>query len=79
MQDRKNRRPRLLLIPAFIRGIVVEGIHRPVLRLLQALHLLHIEEVAQLLFYDDEDEPHDPDRIYEYEQDEYFDNLLFAD
>ncbi len=35
--------------------------------------------VARLLFYDDEDEPHDPDRIYEYEQDEYFDNLLFAD
>ena len=35
--------------------------------------------VAQLLFYDDEDEPHDPDRIYTGEQDEYFDNLFWAD
>ena len=35
--------------------------------------------VARLLFYDDEDEPHDPDRIYTGEQDEYFDNLFWAD
>ncbi len=35
--------------------------------------------VAQLFFFDDEDEPHDPHRIYELNQDEYFDNLLFAD
>lgn len=35
--------------------------------------------VAQLFFYDDEDEPHDPYRIYDSEQDEYFDNLLWAD
>lgn len=35
--------------------------------------------VAQLFFFDDEDEPHDPDRMYEYEQNEYFDNLFLAD
>ena len=35
--------------------------------------------VAQLLFYDDEDEPHDPDRICTMETDEYFDNLFWAD
>lgn len=35
--------------------------------------------VAQLLFYDDEDEPHDPDRIWTLEADEYFDNLFWAD
>ena len=35
--------------------------------------------VAQLFFYDDEDEPHDPYRIYDSQQDEYFDNLLWAD
>ena len=35
--------------------------------------------VAQLLFYDDDEEPHDPDRIYTLELEEYFDNLLFAD
>ena len=35
--------------------------------------------VAWLLFYDDEDEPYDPDRIYTGEQDEYFDNLFWAD
>ena len=35
--------------------------------------------VARLLFYDDEDEPHDHDRIYTGEQDEYFDNLFWAD
>ena len=35
--------------------------------------------VAQLFFFDDEDEPHDPDRIYEFDQEEYFDNLFFAD
>ena len=35
--------------------------------------------VAQLFFFEDEDEPHDPHRIYEPDQDEYFDNLLYAD
>ncbi len=35
--------------------------------------------VAQPLFYDDDEEPHDPDRIYTLELEEYFDNLLFAD
>ena len=35
--------------------------------------------VARLLFYDDEDEPHEPVRIYTLELEEYFDNLLFAD
>jgi hypothetical protein len=35
--------------------------------------------VAQLLFYDDEDEPHDPDRISTLDRDEYFDNLFYGD
>ena len=35
--------------------------------------------IAQLRFYDDEDEPHDADRIPTMEMESYFDNLLFAD
>ena len=35
--------------------------------------------IAQLRFYDDEDEPHEADRIFTMEIESYFDNLLFAD
>ena len=35
--------------------------------------------VAQLFFYDDEDEPHEPDRIFTLDMEEYFDNLFYGD
>ena len=35
--------------------------------------------VAQLCFFDDEDEPHGPDRIWTLDMDEYFDNLFYGD
>ena len=35
--------------------------------------------IAQLRFFDDEDEPHEADRIFTMEIESYFDNLLFAD